>query len=566
MVRLDEYVVRLEDTLEKKTSEYFKHADDTALMIKNLERDRDELRNKVAGSVPLDKADQWAQSLRDLTDQKHKAVEEYSEAKKQTEFQTERAQTLQIQLDDQKLLVKQLTQQIKDKEGTGVGDSAAVESITSQFENMTTMKLENMRLNRLVKQLQEREAHLEHCNQQSEKEVRKLEEQLVMREEETGANSELNTQVQALRARVQELEQVAPSPVRLASSPAKRAVTDDMRDVKVAIPPPITAVEARTMDHHAIEAMRQQIVRLTDALQEKDDKIESLNKELDQAALGGGGGGAGRREGAGGDLGSTEAAQHTQEVARLTIDRLEKNVKRKTDLVTKYQEQLREAREQYMQQKELDNEQIEQLREELAKKTHEGIQNLRTRAQQPVAGLSGPAAEDADAVFAEKDKVIQALNAEMQSLKRKEAEQKNELQQARTKMQKDSEELERVKAELKVAESKKPSQVLETLVLKLKKQLADKNEHQVKMKEALAEMQAELLRAGEEAEKKAEKAATEAGGGGEDDKQLAEQGAKLKKKVRIYNRLVFRVDNLPRNCWAEIGEVQQLQIRCHPQT
>jgi len=366
LVRMDDYVVRLEDTLEKKTAEHFKREDDATLSIKNLERECEQLKSKVAGSVPLDKADQWAQSLRDLTEQKQKAVEDLSVAQKQAAFEGEKAQTLQIQLDDQKMLVKQLSQQVKEREGVGAGGGDGVEALKSQFENMTTMKLENLRLHRQVKQLQEREAHLEHCQLQSEKEVRKLEEQLVVREQETGAQSDLKNQVQVLRARVQELEQAAADPALAAlagkgRSPAKR-MADLTLDAKVAIPAPITAVEARSMDHHAIEAMRQQIMRLNDALQEKEEAVEKLNKELDLLSTGGGGGGGGgggRWEGGGGrDLGSSEAAQHTQEVARLTIERLETNIKRKTDLVTKYQEQLREAREQYMQQKELDNTQV----------------------------------------------------------------------------------------------------------------------------------------------------------------------------------------------------------------
>ena len=93
--------------------------------------------------------------------------------------------------------MKQLTQQMK--ESVEVGASEGFESVTAQFENMTQMKLENMRLSRLVKQLQEREAHLEHCNQQSEKEVRKLEEQLLAllvrqpQQQSSGAGQELAT-------------------------------------------------------------------------------------------------------------------------------------------------------------------------------------------------------------------------------------------------------------------------------------------------------------------------------------------------------------------------------------
>ena len=540
LVRLDEYVVRLEDTLEKKTAEAFKQSDDTNLVIKNLERDRDELRNKVAGSVPLDKADQWAQSLRDLTDQKHQAAEECSQAKKQCEFQAERAQTLQIQLDDQKLLVKQLTQQMK--ENVEVGASEGFESVTAQFENMTQMKLENMRLSRLVKQLQEREAHLEHCNQQSEKEVRKLEEQLVLREEENGKTQISETQVQALRARVQELEAAAASAAMGSSpekgrSPEKKAFSALTADLKVDIPPPITAVEARSMDHHAIEAMRQQVVRLTDALQEREEKIESLNKELDQAALGvGGAGGAGaggaRLEG-GFDAGSSEAAQHTQEVARLTIDRLEKNVKRKTDMVTKYQEQLRLAREEYMQQKEIDNKTIEQLREELSKKTHEMIQNQRSRAQQPAGG--GASLMDsgtADAAFAEKDQVIQALNAELQTLKRKDSDKKQQLVDLQANFEKTNEELVKVQNELKTAEGKKPSQVLETLVVKLKKQLAEKDRKHQDMQSAIASLRKDMLAAAEEqAKKEAMLADDQSKKASAEDGSLAAASEKLRNQV-----------------------------------
>lgn len=215
----------------------------------------------------------------------------------------------------------------------------------------------------------------------------------------SGAQGDLKNQVQVLRARVQELEQAAADPALALmtgkGSPAKK-MSELTMDVKVAVPAPITAVQARSMDHHAIEAMRQQIMRLNDALKDKEEAIEKLNKELDLLSTGsGGGGGGGRKEAGGRDIGSSEAAQHTQEVARLTIDRLETNIKRKTDMVTKYQDQLREAREQYMQQKELDNTQIEQLREELAKKTQESIQNLRSRVQQQPAVMSGPSAVDA---------------------------------------------------------------------------------------------------------------------------------------------------------------------------
>lgn len=50
------------------------------------------------------------------------------------------------------------------------------------------------------------------------------------------------------------------------------------------------------------------------------------------------------------------------------------------------------------------------------------------------------------------------------------SEQQSAIKDAEEKLQKDREQMDKLKEELKKAESKKPSQVLETLVVKLKKQ------------------------------------------------------------------------------------------------
>ena len=86
----------------------------------------------------------------------------------------------------------------------------------------------------------------------------------------------------------------------------------------------------------------------------------------------------------------------------------------------------------------------------LATKTHEAIQAMRSRVQVHAAPvLSGSAAVDADAVFAEKDQVIQALNAELQTLRRKNEEHQATLKEAESKLQKDREQVEKLTAELR---------------------------------------------------------------------------------------------------------------------
>jgi hypothetical protein len=129
--------------------------------------------------------------------------------------------------------------------------------------------------------------------------------------------------------------------------------------------------------------------------------------------------------------------------------------------------------------------------------------------------------------------VIQALNAELQSVKKKNDEQQLALKSAEEKLSKSRDEMELLKVELTKAESKKPSQVLETLVIKLKKQLADKKEKQEAMKQIL-ELREEMLKAADS--QASELAAKMMGKSGEgvasgDDAVLAEQSAKLKQQV-----------------------------------
>ncbi|KAJ1484060.1 hypothetical protein T484DRAFT_1894999 [Baffinella frigidus] len=402
LVRMDEYVVRLEDTLEKKSEVLFKFQDESSAEVKRLERAVEDLKNSAAGQIPLEKADQWAASLRDLTEQKQSAAEDLSVAKKKAEEADERAETLQIQLDDTKALVKTLRDEVSG--GTRAGGGGPVEKLTNQVEEMTRLKLENLRLARQSRQLQEREAHLEQNLQHADAEARRLEERLV-------------------------------------------------------------------------------------ALQQ------------DQEAA--------------------EADQH-----------LAKEV---------------QSREEYMAQKELDNETIEQLREALSKKTQEAIQGMRARAQpQAMAGpgLGGLLAEKADAALAEKDSVIQSLNAELQSLKRKTEDLLREREDFEVVAKEAKEDTEKAKDKLDKADAaKKPSQVLETLVFKLKKQLKDKEKKQEDMKAAIESLREEMLKAADTQAAQqvaALQAAAEPAAAGT-EAAVAEQSAKLKHQIEELEAKLKRI-------------------------
>ena len=531
LVRMDEYVVRLEDTLERKSEQLFKVTDESGTELKRLERTIEDLKASAAGQIPLEKADQWAASLRDLTEQKQSAAEDLSVARKKAEEADERAETLQVQLDDARALLKTL----REEPARGAG-GAGVERLSGQAEEMTRLKLENLRLARQSRQLQEREAHLEQTVQAADAEARRLEERLVsLQQDKEAAQADAGPakEVAALRARVRELEAAAltlpsPPPGKLAG--AGRAALEVERAPSLA---PVSAAEARGMDYQAIVAMRDEVARLTALLESKDEEVEALKDRLDSAVASGAqvaraAGGAGLDDAEG----LNEAAQHTQEVARLAIERLEKNNKRKNEMITKYQEQLRQSREEYMAQKELDNETIEQLREQLSKKTQEAIQGMRARAQPAAGAFGGLLAERADAALAEKDQVIAALNSELQALKRKTEELLKEKQDVEVVAQEAREAAEKGKDALARSDAKRPSQVLETLVFKLKKQLKEKEKKQEDMKAAIEGLRKEMLAAAD-AQAAAQVAAMTASAEGPvaSDAAIAEQAEKLKKMV-----------------------------------
>uniref|UniRef100_A0A7S0I2Y2 C2 domain-containing protein n=1 Tax=Hanusia phi TaxID=3032 RepID=A0A7S0I2Y2_9CRYP len=499
LARMDDYAIRLEELLENKSNQVFSVSDEAHNAIRALERQVEEQRARLAGSISLDQADQWAQSLRDLTDQKQKALEDLTDAKKKIEDAEHKAASLEIQLGDQKAYAKQVMDQLREG-GTSSGGSqsqSVLQRLSQQTEELTSYKLENLRLSRQLRQMQERENHLEHLCQQNEKEVRKLEEQVIMLEaERDGIETKKASEVETLKAKIKDLENAA----REVVIPGKRSMMSSMisHARENAVPSELTAAEARSMDHEAIMAMRHELITLTKKLQEKEEEVEHLKKEPKEGPLRGEGEQRSKFDVGDSQAGLTEAAQHTQEVASLAIERLEKDNRRKTDKITQYQEQLRQAREEYMNQKELDTMTIQELREKLAAKTIEAISNLRSRtAGHGNVNLSSADSADAEAIFAEKDQTISALHSELQSLNRKNEQLSREKEKLEESLRTREEEIKIKDEEIKKSEGRKPSQVLETLVLKLKHQLAEKEQKQQELQKSIKEFKNDMSKASE---------------------------------------------------------------------
>jgi chromosome segregation ATPase len=280
-----------------------------------------------------------------------------------------------------------------------------------------------------------------------------------------------------------------------------------------------------------------EVERMAQALQEREAEIESLNKELDSRASAGGRTAARHTSMEGVESGANEAAQHTEEVARLTIERLEKNNKRKNEMIQKYQEQLRQAREEYMAQKEIDSEMIQSLHEQLVRKRDENIHNLRARAHPGSYGsLSGPAVADADAVFAEKDALIDALNRELQTMKGKSVDLDRQITDLEGHVREKQSEIDALTIELRKAEEKKPSQVLETLVFKLKRQLKEKDrKQQEEMKNEIDKLREEMLEKAKsqlQQQQPHHSVGRHAQGSSAVDAQVEEEAARLKMQIK----------------------------------
>ena len=494
LARLDAYIVRLEEAQEKKEEDVCRVIDQHSNEKKRLQSMVDDLKILAAGQIPLDKADEWAASLRELTEHKEVALGEVATLRKAKIEAEQRVETLQIQVDDHRQLLGQIRQEQRQEAGA-VNPLSAVTTIdkfASLSEELTKFKIENIRLARHVKQLQERESYLESSVEQSEGEIRRLEEALVHH----GAQAERDARAQEAQA-----ELIATLQQKLADLERNKATAvQESRDAERAGPVLVHGTESGATslsDFEAIGAMRDKMIQLNQQLGDKQAEIDRLKLQLESAESVS----ATAASGDGSKL--AVAAEHTQEVAKLTIDRLEKNIERKNGLIAKYQQQLRDAREEYMKNKELDANTIDGLREQLAAKINESIHQMRSKVQgsQPQMVLSGTTAAEADQIMEEKSRVIATLNEELRMIKERiesvEQERIREMDEAKRKLDAAEERCEKLQDDLKKASEEKPSKKIEALVQRLQLQLAEKENKQKEMKAAIESLKGEMMKAAE---------------------------------------------------------------------
>jgi chromosome segregation ATPase len=501
LARLDGCVVRLEESLERKEEEIHRIAEERMNERKRLQAMIDDLKLRAAGQIPLDKADEWAASLRELTEHKQAAVDEVAVVRKAKLEAEQRVETLQIELDDHRRVLALIREEQRQESPAGSPTlaSSAMDKLASQAEELTKLKIENIRMARQLKQLQEREAYLEQSGHQSEREIRRLEEALVHAQAERDSQAqeshdELVAQVANLQMKVKELERVEPQvQVRVQKS------TEPARPSQPVGTNSGTQPSSLSSDFETIAAMHDKMIQLSKQLEDRQTEVDRL-KHIIEA----GGSNAARTEREYGESSKLAvAAEHTQEVAKLTIDRLEKNIERKNGLIAKYQQQLREAREEYMLQKELDANAIEDLREKLAAKINESIHQMRSKVQgsQPQMVLSGTTAAEADAIMAEKSKLITALNEDLKLTKERlealEVEKSRDLEEVNKRLEASKLECEKLLQELQKASEEKPSKKIEALVQGLKSQLAEKEMKQREMKGAIEALKEEMIKAAE---------------------------------------------------------------------
>jgi hypothetical protein len=196
-------------------------------------------------------------------------------------------------------------------------------------------------------------------------------------------------------------------------------------------------------------------------------------------------------------------------------------------------------------QKELDANAIEDLREKLAAKINESIHQMRSKVQgsQPQMVLSGTTAAEADAIMAEKSKLITALNEDLKLTKERlealEVEKSRDLEEVNKRLEASKLECEKLLQELKKASEEKPSKKIEALVQGLKSQLAEKEMKQREMKGAIEALKEEMIKAAEAHSKSVMVAPHPSGG--QDEQAVQMLGGALQVEIE---RLKGRLDRM----------------------
>ena len=255
------------------------------------------------------------------------------------------------------------------------------------------------------------------------------------------------------------------------------------------------------------------------------------------------------------------AIVRVSEVAQVTIERLRASLDEKTRQVDEYRSAVRTAHARALEIQEVDRREIRRLQDELQQAGARCVSGMRLALQQPVVPAAGPRDSGAQvpghliAVLGERESQIEVLNVKLEAL-RCQCESSEAALQERISTK--AAELEACRREVEIERSRGPSRAMESLVQRLRLQLASKDRKLGQLKVAVGDLKNKLVN---EMKRQADVTIEKSNERTSDD-ALA-QFARMQSQLKTYQRRLASAQESQRNAKAAeealFAEAEQLR-------
>ena len=543
--RLHGDCLRLHRRLQVQDSRLFGLREDARNLLQAQEAALARAEAALAGRIDAADAEKWERALNDLRKGAARRETLLANAHASVKESAERADKAEFELVNLQKYVK--TAEARDKGDASTGDDAALREIRSLGEELLQSKLLAARTQRACAAAEDRLRFLEAREREREEHVLKIEEATLTKAQAGDVRADdLQRQVRALQRELIEARnptlvdgtlgevlkggssqgggksansggsEDVPAPRRRANAEALAAVG---AAAAVGVQPGAASVETQRMVLQQIEAIRALKVRAAEAeskcatferevshaqasAKNAENERDALRRRLEAHIAASAGGLDGGGIGAPGSLGEESAVAQVTAVAQSTIARLQELVSEKNAALTRAQTAMADLRTDALKKQAEDRKTIEELNELLFKQNQREIKSMKEALDfgpRPGGGggsdaktLAGKPVAELVALLAERESMIETLTMkfEQQRARHEAAEaqlaERAEVQQG---------EIARMFEEVDREKSKGPSRVVETLVSRLKAQMAEKDKRLAQLKEAIKTLEKKLVEA-----------------------------------------------------------------------
>ncbi|XP_048578634.1 centrosomal protein of 290 kDa isoform X2 [Nematostella vectensis] len=536
--KLEAQILRLEQKIDEKDQILYHSKTEARNKAKFLKRTIQDLRRQYSGALPLMKQEKFANTMRALHEDKANLKRDLRKVTEDRLLAEDKLSELELKHRNLEELIATL------KDGKGAA------KVTEWHAKMNEIRLQDLKLNRTIDRMKEQCRFLENLNKQHERTISDYEDDIVQMTKHHEERQllweqrevELERMIDRFEKQQSEVMNAAqkfeeatgslPDPSLPVANQLELAVRKIREHIRVIISTREENNRLRKKVEEAEQALKQSEERLT----QKDKVINELRlrlpiSERDEVT-------ATAQKAARQDKGDEYQAKQALKVAQTTVSSLQQMLARKEESLSKYQEMLREARDEAQSQAEQHKAEIQLLQDRLHLESDEVFKRTKLMHQESVSStgrivptenelrrlgeLEETVAEqdNALAVAAEKYKRSReelsqlrrehddTVNTLKQDYKRKKDQHEKQIK----KLQEESngkdqviserdKEIEVLKEELEVAKEaneRAPTRTMKALVERLRNQLALKEKQQKSLSQALLQLRADMVTTAEE--------------------------------------------------------------------